>query len=93
MKLLGARVDLDEVEAIVGACNGVAEVVIVADASSTILQGAVVLDGSVPLSSIRAEVMQRLSPAMRLARLREVKDLPRTPSGKLDRNRVAAELT
>lgn len=92
VKLLGARVDLDEVEAIVGACSGVAEVVIVADASSTILQGAVVLDGSVPLSTIRAEVAQRLSPAMRLARLREVKELPRTTSGKLDRHRVAASL-
>lgn len=92
VKLLGARVDLDEVEALVGACGGVSEVVIVADASSSILHGAVVLDGSVPLSTIRAEVTQRLSPAMRLARLREVKELPRTPSGKLDRVRVAASL-
>lgn len=92
IKLLGARVDLDEVEAIVGACDGVAEVVVVADASSTVLQGAVVLDGSVPLSTIRAQVAQRLSPAMRLARLRQVSELPRTTSGKLDRNRVAATL-
>lgn len=92
IKLLGARVDLDEVEAIVGRCEGVAEVAIVADASSTVLHGAVVLDGSVSLSTIRAQLVKQLSPAMRLARLREVSELPRTTSGKLDRTRVAATL-
>lgn len=89
IKILGARVDLDEVEAIVARCEGVREVVVVADASSTILQGAVVLEATASLSNVRAEVMQRLTPAMRLARLRQVDALPRLASGKLDRNRIA----
>jgi acyl-coenzyme A synthetase/AMP-(fatty) acid ligase len=92
VKLLGARVDLDEVEAIVAGCEGVREAVIVADASSTILHGAVVLDAAASLAVVRAEVMRRLTPAMRLARLRQVDALPRLASGKLDRTRIAETL-
>jgi acyl-coenzyme A synthetase/AMP-(fatty) acid ligase len=87
IKLCGARVDLDEVEAILGSCDGVVEAAVIADDS--VLRGFVVLAAATPIARVRAQAGERLAPAMRLAWLTELDALPRTASGKLDRHRIA----
>jgi len=90
IKLLGARVDLDEVEAILGACDGVvdAAVVVIGD---VVLHGFVTLSSGATIARVREQAMQRLPPSARLARLVRLDALPRTPSGKIDRRRLALE--
>jgi acyl-coenzyme A synthetase/AMP-(fatty) acid ligase len=88
IKLLGARVDLDEVEAILGGCDGVVDAaVIVVD--DLVLYGFVTLAGGTAIARVREQATQRLPPASRLARLTPLDALPRTASGKIDRRRLA----
>lgn len=90
IKLLGARVDLDEVEAILGACDGVVDAAVVV-AGDLVLYGFVTLAAGATLARVREQALQRLAPASRLARLTPLAAFPRTPSGKLDRRRLALE--
>jgi len=86
IKLLGARVDLDEVEAILRSCDGVVEAAVVV--AETALHGYVVLAPGMEIARVRTAAMGRLAPAMRLAWLTEVAQLPRTATGKLDRRQL-----
>lgn len=88
IKLWGARVDLDEVEALVAGCEGVLEAVVVPTEDHIALLGYVVLAADARIAEVRKRAIARLTPAMRLARLTSVAALPRTPSGKIDRQRL-----
>ena len=90
IKLWGARVDLDEVEAILCSCDGVLEAAVVAE-HDAVLRGFVVLGESAAMARVREQAQQRLAPAMRLAWLTRLDALPRTPSGKIDRRRISAD--
>jgi amino acid adenylation domain-containing protein len=92
IKLWGARVDLDEVEAILCSCDGVMEAAVVLTEGGAVLRGFVVLSGSTPIARVREQAIQRLSPAMRLAWLTQVDTMPRTASGKLDRRQLVVNL-
>lgn len=91
IKLNGARVDVDEVEAIFASCAGVIESAVVPDADHTALFAFLVCDRS-SLPSIRTEAAARLSGAMRVARVAHCDSLPRTASGKIDRGALARTL-
>jgi amino acid adenylation domain-containing protein len=93
IKLLGARVDLDEVEAIVSACDGVREAAVVVAEGESVLHGFVVLARGFSIDDVRRALADRLSPAMRLAWLTPLTQMPRTESGKLDRRRMLADAT
>lgn len=84
LKLLGARIDLDEIEAIVLACEGVTEAAAITDRGATAVFVFVTTNG-VSIGEIRARAMARLSPAMRVAKISASSELPRTASGKIDR--------
>lgn len=84
LKLRGARVDLDEIEAILASCEGVVEAAVVADAEHTAVFGFVVTDGT-GAALVRERAAPRLSSAMRVARIERRDALPRTASGKIDR--------
>jgi len=85
VKIFGARVDLDEVEALLCACDGIVEAAVVPADDHVALLGYVVLAPQTAISDVRRAVVARLTPAMRLARLTPLPALPRTSSGKIDR--------
>jgi amino acid adenylation domain-containing protein len=91
IKVLGARVDLDEVESLIAQCEGVKEVAVVADAANTASFAFVVL-GHRTIADVRRDIVARVAPATRLARVRAVDALPRTTTGKIDRAALAANL-
>lgn len=90
VKILGARVDLDEVEALLCACDGIVEAAVIPTEDSIALVGYVVLAPATAISDARHAAVTRLSPAMRLARLTPLPALPRTASGKIDRRALEA---
>jgi amino acid adenylation domain-containing protein len=88
-KIRGCRVDPAEVETAVRQCAGVTAccVVVRSDASgANTLVGYVV--GDVSVGDLQANANRRLPAFMRPARYVCVNELPRTPSGKVDRNRL-----
>jgi amino acid adenylation domain-containing protein len=85
VKIFGARVDLDEVEALLCACDGIVEAAVVPTEDHVALLGYVVLAPATAISDVRRAAVARLTPAMRLARLTPLAALPRTASGKIDR--------
>lgn len=87
VKLCGARIDLDEVETLLCTSTDVHEAAVIV--TGDVLHGFVVLSPEGDLRRARAHATSRLSPAARLAWLTPLAELPRTPSGKLDRNRLA----
>lgn len=91
VKIFGARVDLDEVEALLCRCDGIVEAAVVPTEDHIALLGYVVLAPATAISDVRRAAMARLSPAMRLARLTPVPALPRTTSGKIDRRALEAQ--
>ncbi|MGE0398248.1 MAG: AMP-binding protein [Kofleriaceae bacterium] len=91
IKLHGARVDLDEIEAILSRCDGVVEAAAVVDADHTAVFAFVSTDGTA-MARIRQQAAASLSAAMRVARLDHVRTFPRTASGKIDRVALARTL-
>lgn len=85
VKILGARVDLDEVEALLCQTSGIVEAAVIPAEDHVALFGYVVLAPETALSDVRRAALAKLAPAMRLARLTPVPALPRTSSGKIDR--------
>lgn len=85
VKIFGARVDLDEVEALLCECAGIVEAAVVPAEDHVALLGYVVLAPKTAITDVRRAAVARLSPAMRLARLTPLVALPRTTSGKIDR--------
>jgi long-chain acyl-CoA synthetase len=86
VKCAGERVGLDEVAAALRACHGVIEACVVAlpdEALGARLIGFV--ESATELRTIRAELRALLPPAKRPARLYAMDQLPRLPSGKIDR--------
>lgn len=69
-------------------CEGVLEAVVVPTEDHIALLGYVVLAADARIAEVRKRAIARLTPAMRLARLTSVAALPRTPSGKIDRQRL-----
>ena len=96
VKVRGYRVELDEVEAVLGALPEVAEAAAVAlrDTDGTVSIAAAVLtsDGA-DADRLRRGAAKHLSPYALPARIALLDDLPRTGSGKIDRKAVAAMLT
>ena len=84
LKLYGARVDLDEIETILANSPGVIEAAAVVDRDHTAVFAFVTTD-STPMTAIRTHAAASLSAAMRVARIDRIAELPRTPSGKIDR--------
>lgn len=85
VKILGARVDLDEVEALLCRCPGVVDAAALPVEGDVALQAFVVLAPGTEVAEVRRAAVAHLTAAMRLARLTAVDALPRTTSGKLDR--------
>ncbi len=92
VKIRGFRVESAEVEAVISALPGVAEVAVFAageDPSTVELVACIVVQGAgVDLVSVRLAVARRLPPAMIPTRVLVVEALPRTTNGKLDRKRL-----
>lgn len=91
VKIFGARVDLDEVEALLCDCEGIVEAAVIPTEDHVALLGYVVLAPSTAISDVRRAATARLSPAMRLARLTPLPALPRTTSGKIDRRALEVQ--
>ncbi len=83
VKLAGVRIELGEIEAALRACPGVR------DAAAALLDGPPRLGAWVvgePVGDLRARLAERLPAAMLPASVERVATLPRTASGKLDRD-------
>jgi D-alanine--poly(phosphoribitol) ligase subunit 1 len=96
VKVRGFRIELGEIETLIDSVPGVAEVVVVVvgtDATEKYLHAFVVLRAgaeSWPVSgAIRERLRDKLPDYMMPSRLDVVPELPRTPSGKLDRKAMA----
>ncbi len=92
VKIRGFRVETAEVEAVISALPGVAEVAVFAageDPSAAELAACVVgQDAAIDPVVVRSAVASELPAAMIPARVLSVEALPRTPNGKLDRKRL-----
>ncbi len=93
IKVRGARVELGEVESAIGSLPGVAYAVAVArpdrEGQIQLIAYAVARDGAnLAERAMLAELRKRLPPATIPSRILLPKSLPRTPSGKVDRQRL-----
>jgi acetyl esterase/lipase/acyl-coenzyme A synthetase/AMP-(fatty) acid ligase len=92
VKIRGFRVETAEVEAVISALPGVAEVAVFAtgeDPAAAELAACVVGQGrDINPVVVRSAVASELPAAMIPARVLSVEALPRTPNGKLDRKRL-----
>jgi enterobactin synthetase component F len=86
LKVRGWRVDLHEVEAVLEASPGVREAVALPSASG--LQAWVSADEGLDAETLWNALRQHLSPPQRPAVVRRLPELPRLPSGKIDRERL-----
>ncbi len=97
VKVRGFRVELAEVEAVIGSYRGVIEAAIVAQEDGVDGQrliACIVADAEQTLrvDAIRRYLRERLPGPMIPSRIRIVESLPRTPSGKVDRQSLAVSL-
>lgn len=94
IKLRGVRLELEAVEAVVADAPGVAEAVVGPDDEGTSLEAVIIArDGvAVDPDAIRAYCVQRLAQVAVPRVVHERHDLPRTPSGKIDRALVRQTL-
>ena len=93
VKVRGVRIELGEVEAALAACPGVREAtVVVRDdvTSGPALVGYVVVGEGVEIGALRDRLRDRLPEAMVPAAIVHLDELPRTPTGKLDRHSLPA---
>jgi clorobiocin biosynthesis protein CloN4 len=92
IKLRGHRVELGEVETVLGAMDTIAEaaVLVVGSGTEARLQAFVVPRGErgPTLLAAKRHCAERLPTYMIIDRLRQLDDLPRTANGKLDRDRL-----
>jgi acyl-coenzyme A synthetase/AMP-(fatty) acid ligase/acyl carrier protein len=97
VKVRGVRIEIAEVESALRSCQGVAEAVAgtcVRD-DEVVLGAAVVAASGAALSprALRLALASTLPTAMLPSIIAIVPELPRTTSGKIDRNRICADLT
>ncbi|WP_051450520.1 amino acid adenylation domain-containing protein [Actinospica robiniae] len=96
LKLGGMRIELEEIEAALAACPGVAEagIGVAAGPERKVLVAAVVASGEpVSAKTLRTHLLRRVPAAAVPSAFTTVADLPRQPNGKLDRialDRLAA---
>jgi acyl-coenzyme A synthetase/AMP-(fatty) acid ligase/L-amino acid N-acyltransferase YncA/acyl carrier protein len=92
LKIRGFRVETIEVEAVIAALPGVADVAVVGigEPSAKELTACVVADeAGIDPETVRSAVGRHLPVAMVPTRVQIVDELPRTPNGKVDRKRLA----
>ncbi|WGP08206.1 amino acid adenylation domain-containing protein [Streptomyces sp. SH5] len=93
VKVRGHRVELDEIEAVVGSLPGVAEAAVVAAAGegkSVLVAYVVCREGAVSVSAVRSGVAGRLPGYMVPHHVMVLEELPKLPNGKVDRLRLPA---
>lgn len=89
VKVRGFRIELGEIESVLAALPGVREAAaaVRGEAESARLVGYLVCDEPLDTEALRASLSTRL-PAYMVPGLVRVDDLPRTPNGKVDRDRL-----
>lgn len=91
LKLRGMRVDLDDIEALLGRCAGVTEAAVIRGedgAGDAIVHGFVILTPGTRILDVRRELEHRAPAALRPATLSVLEHFPRTASGKIDRQKL-----
>jgi amino acid adenylation domain-containing protein len=91
LKLRGKRVELDDIEALLGSCAGVAEAAVIAGedgCGDAIVHGFVILSPGTRLVDVRRDLERRAPPVLRPSTLTALERFPRTASGKLDRRQL-----
>ena len=94
VKVRGHRIELDEVEAVLGELPGVEAAGVVARSAPTTTLAAfvVIADADAAPDAIRAQLAERLPAPAVPARIEIVAELPRSTSGKLDRRQLEDRL-
>ncbi len=95
IKIHGLRIEVGEIESVLGECPGVSQSVVVANRSSdgadATLAGFVETDGSIPgPETVTAFLAERLPAHMIPSVIRLLERMPLTASGKVDRNALPA---
>jgi len=93
VKVRGYRVELGEVESVLRAHPAIVEVVVLAMSSPETVLQAVYTGERVDATELATFVSEQLPSYLRPAQFRRVDALPRNANGKVDRRRLAADLT
>ncbi|MFI7437909.1 amino acid adenylation domain-containing protein [Micromonospora haikouensis] len=92
VKVSGFRVELGEVERVLGDCPGVGECAVLAVADADVVELVAVLTGPADPAEVREFLRANLPAYMVPARCHRVRRLPTTNNGKVDRPALLAEL-